>query len=389
MASRCATCSTSRTWSTWSSASCSTPAAWDGRTVNVGGGRECSLSLLETTEICRRLTGNEVPIAAGAGDPAGDVPDIPFRLREALRPRRVAAAAQRRAGAGATSTSGSPPTRSGSPPPSKSKPQWGEGSRQRMPVAIITGAGGLIGSEAVDHFVARGLRRRRHRERHAGQLLRPGVLDLARHRAAGRGAPAEFRWENADIRDARGGRADLPRARRQDRAGRPHRRPALPRLGRERPADRLRRQRQRHPQPARGRPRPLPRGALHLLLDQQGLRRHARTACRCRAWRSGSSCPRTTYYKGIDTSMSIDSSTHSLFGVSKAAADLLVQEYGRYFEMPTVCFRGGCLTGPAARRRQAARLPRLPDEVHRHRHARTPSSATRASRSATTSTAPT
>ena len=52
------------------------------------------------------------------------------------------------------------------------------------------------------------------------------------------------------------------------------------------------------------------------------------------------------YHRGIDTSMSIDSSTHSLFGVSKAAADLLVQEYGRYFEMPTVCFRGGCLTGP-------------------------------------------
>jgi len=52
------------------------------------------------------------------------------------------------------------------------------------------------------------------------------------------------------------------------------------------------------------------------------------------------------YFKGIDTSMSIDHSTHSLFGVSKTAADLLVQEYGRYFEMPTVCFRGGCLTGP-------------------------------------------
>ncbi len=52
------------------------------------------------------------------------------------------------------------------------------------------------------------------------------------------------------------------------------------------------------------------------------------------------------YYQGIDTSMSIDASTHSLFGVSKAAADLLVQEYGNYFEMPTVCFRGGCLTGP-------------------------------------------
>jgi CDP-paratose 2-epimerase len=52
------------------------------------------------------------------------------------------------------------------------------------------------------------------------------------------------------------------------------------------------------------------------------------------------------YYLGIDTTMSIDGSTHSLFGVSKTAADLLVQEYGRYFGMPTVAFRGGCLTGP-------------------------------------------
>jgi CDP-paratose 2-epimerase len=52
------------------------------------------------------------------------------------------------------------------------------------------------------------------------------------------------------------------------------------------------------------------------------------------------------FYEGIDTSMSIDRSTHSLFGVSKAAADLAVQEYGRYFGLPTVCFRGGCLTGP-------------------------------------------
>ena len=44
--------------------------------------------------------------------------------------------------------------------------------------------------------------------------------------------------------------------------------------------------------------------------------------------------------------MSIDGSMHSLFGVSKVAADLMVQEYGRYFDMPTVCFRGGTLTGP-------------------------------------------
>ncbi len=52
------------------------------------------------------------------------------------------------------------------------------------------------------------------------------------------------------------------------------------------------------------------------------------------------------WHGGIDTSMSIDRSMHSLFGVSKLAADLMVQEYGRYFDMPTVCFRCGCLTGP-------------------------------------------
>jgi CDP-paratose 2-epimerase len=51
--------------------------------------------------------------------------------------------------------------------------------------------------------------------------------------------------------------------------------------------------------------------------------------------------------QGIDESMSIDASTHSLFGVSKAAADLMVQEYGRYFGMKTACFRCSCLTGPA------------------------------------------
>jgi CDP-paratose 2-epimerase len=49
---------------------------------------------------------------------------------------------------------------------------------------------------------------------------------------------------------------------------------------------------------------------------------------------------------GIDESMPIDSCLHSLFGASKAAADLMCQEFGRYFEMPVGIFRGGCLTGP-------------------------------------------
>ncbi len=61
-------------------------------------------------------------------------------------------------------------------------------------------------------------------------------------------------------------------------------------------------------------------------------------------WSVDESHPYSKY--GIDESMSIDASKHSLFGASKAAADLLAQEYGRYFGLKTGCFRGGCLTGP-------------------------------------------
>lgn len=52
------------------------------------------------------------------------------------------------------------------------------------------------------------------------------------------------------------------------------------------------------------------------------------------------------FFNGIDETMSIDNSTHSVFGASKVAADVMVQEYGRYFGMKTAVFRGGCLTGP-------------------------------------------
>ncbi len=52
------------------------------------------------------------------------------------------------------------------------------------------------------------------------------------------------------------------------------------------------------------------------------------------------------FESGIDENMSIDHTKHSLFGASKVAADVLVQEYGRYFGLSTACFRGGCLTGP-------------------------------------------
>jgi len=62
-------------------------------------------------------------------------------------------------------------------------------------------------------------------------------------------------------------------------------------------------------------------------------------------WELDSSHPYGPF--GIDESMSIDNAMHSVFGASKCAADLMVQEYGRYFGMRTVVFRGGCLTGPA------------------------------------------
>ena len=52
------------------------------------------------------------------------------------------------------------------------------------------------------------------------------------------------------------------------------------------------------------------------------------------------------YADGIDEDFSIDQSKHSLFGASKVAGDIMVQEYGRYFGLPTCCLRGGCLTGP-------------------------------------------
>ena len=70
--------------------------------------------------------------------------------------------------------------------------------------------------------------------------------------------------------------------------------------------------------------------------------------CRWSSKQPAGSCRRSSLWplSGIDESMSIDQTMHSLFGASKIAADILVQEYGRYFGMKTVCFRGGCLTGP-------------------------------------------
>ncbi len=71
------------------------------------------------------------------------------------------------------------------------------------------------------------------------------------------------------------------------------------------------------------------------------------------------------YSEGIPETFPIDQSKHSLFGASKVAADVMVQEYGRYFGIPTCCLRGGCLTGPNHSGRRTPWLPELPDQMQR------------------------
>ncbi|MGB7686584.1 MAG: NAD-dependent epimerase/dehydratase family protein [Solirubrobacterales bacterium] len=214
-----------------------------------------------------------------------------------------------------------------------------------MPVAIITGAGGLIGSEAVEHFVAEGFDVVGIENDMRAQFFGPESSTshvterlVAEH--------PEFRWENADIRDAG----------------------AIDRIFREH-AGAIELVIHTAAQPSHDWAASEPQtdfgvnanGTLNLL---EAARAHCPEApfIFCSTNKVYGDTPNRLpleslekrlelpeshdYYKGIDASMSIDTSTHSLFGVSKAAADLLVQEYGYYFEMPTVCFRGGCLTGP-------------------------------------------
>lgn len=215
-----------------------------------------------------------------------------------------------------------------------------------MPVAIITGAGGLIGSEAVDHFVAQGFDVVGIENDMRARFFGPESSTSHVTQRLIEAYPSEFRWENADIRDAG----------------------EIERIFRER-AGQIELVVHTAAQPSHDWAASEPQtdfgvnanGTLNLL---EAARVHCPDApfVHCSTNKVYGDTPNKLplgslekrlelpedhpYYKGIDTSMTIDNSTHSLFGVSKAAADLLVQEYGRYFEMPTVAFRGGCLTGP-------------------------------------------
>jgi CDP-paratose 2-epimerase len=214
-----------------------------------------------------------------------------------------------------------------------------------VPVAIITGAGGLIGSEAVDHFIGQGfdvvgiendMRSRFFGPESSTSHVTQRLVD----------EHAGFKWENVDIRDA----AEIMRIF-SEHAGSIE-------LVIHTAAQPSHDWAASEPQTDFG---VNANGTLNLL---EAARAHAIDApfiftstnkvygdtpnrLPLQSLEKRLELPEDhPYYKGIDTSMSIDVSTHSLFGVSKAAADLLVQEYGYYFDMPTVCFRGGCLTGP-------------------------------------------
>jgi CDP-paratose 2-epimerase len=211
---------------------------------------------------------------------------------------------------------------------------------------IVTGSAGLIGSETVKHFAAEG--------RHI-----VGIDNDMRSRFFGAEASTrstrdqlvetigDYEHHDIDIRDAGAVRDVFQKHARNIAACRAHGGAAVTRLGGARSADGFHRERERHAEPAGSRARVLPRSAVRFHLDEQSLRRHAESAAVDGAAARWEIEPGHEYEPGISETMSIDHTKHSLFGASKVAADILVQEYGRYLGMPTACFRGGCLTGPA------------------------------------------
>ena len=216
-----------------------------------------------------------------------------------------------------------------------------------MPTAIVTGSGGLIGSESVSYFVRAGFDVVGIENDMRAAFFGPGASTAPTTARLLKTYPSEFRSEVIDIRDREGVDALVAReagglelvihAAAQPShdfaASDPHTDFGVNATG---TLNLLQSLRDHCPDATfvfmstnkvyGDRPN-------HLPLEDRGERLELPEDHR--------------WFGGIDSEMSIDACMHSLFGVSKAAADLMVQEYGRYFDIPTVCFRGGCLTGPS------------------------------------------
>jgi len=213
-----------------------------------------------------------------------------------------------------------------------------------VPVAIVSGSGGLVGSAVVEHFAAKGFEVVGFENDQRSRLFGPEASTRPTTNALVDRLPA-FRSLDIDIRDG----------------------DAVMRVFAEH-ASRVELVVHAAAQPSHDWAAREPRtdfsinatGTLNML---EAARRHADAATFvfCSTNKVYGDSPNRLplievdaklelpenhrYFGGIDTTMAIDRSLHSLFGASKAGADLLVQEYGRYFGMPTVCFRAGCLTG--------------------------------------------
>ena len=217
-----------------------------------------------------------------------------------------------------------------------------------MGVAVITGSSGLIGSEAALHFGSARARRRRHRQRHAQHVLRPRGLDRVERRAPRAIARREATptTTSTSATATRSSRSSRGSARAIELVIHAAAQPSHDWAAREPFTDfdinavgtlNLLEATRLH----------APEADVHLHLDEQGLRRPPELAAARRARDALGDRPRATRTATASArTCRSTQSLHSLFGASKVAADVLVQEYGRYFGMRTACFRGGTLTGP-------------------------------------------
>ena len=208
---------------------------------------------------------------------------------------------------------------------------------------LATGSSGLIGSEVVRHFDALGWDVHGVDNNMRADFFGPQG-DTRWNQRRLESACRRFTHHELDIRD-RAGVLRLVEELRPD-ADRSRRGPAEPRPGGFAALRRLRHQRRRHAEPAWK-----PRGAaspeapfVHMSTNK--VYGDAPNELPLAELDTRWDYARGEDYGGIREDFRIDRSKHSIFGASKVAADVMAQEYGRYFGMKTCCLRGGCLTGP-------------------------------------------